>query len=336
MIKRIAIVLATGILVLVVFLMTLWAVTAIYYSNLPTPFLRVFGGVLFPLIAIFIFWRIRPIRKGLLGFGVLWFVVLLWWLWIPPSNQRNWQPDVAVLPSATINGNQITVHNIRNCDYRSTTDFTVAHYDKTFDLSKLEGADLFLCYWGPTAIAHTIMSFCFEGDQILAISIETRKEVGEDYSAVKGFFKQYELIYVVGDERDLVRLRTNFRGEDVYLYRLNAKPELVRSVLLDYLDTINGLTQKPEWYNALTLNCTTAIRGHTQPYAHGHLSWKMIVNGYLDTLLYERKTIDTRLPFEQVKSLSKIHDKAKNAGNSPDFSTRVREGVPNPRQPAGN
>lgn len=323
-----------GCLALGMVIVTAWAMAAIFYSNLPTPFLRKLVMIVYVMLSIWALVKIRPFQKAIGVFWLLFGIIWVWWMLIPPSNDRPWQPDVAVLPSATINGNQITVQSIRNCDYRSTTDFMVSHYDKTFDLSKLEGADLYLCFWGPTTIAHTIMSFVFEGDQALAISIETRKEIGEDYSAVKGFFKQYELIYVVGDERDLIRLRTNFRGEDVYLYRLAAKPEMVRSVLLDYLATINGLTQKPEWYNALTLNCTTAIRGHTQPYAHGRFSWKMIVNGYLDTLLYERGAIDTRLPFEQIKSLCKINDKAKNAGNSPDFSTRIREGLPNPRHPA--
>jgi len=329
--KRIAIVLARGILAFVSLLLTLWAVAAIYYSNLPMPFLRVLGAALFPLIAIFMFWRIRPFRKGLLGFGAMWVAVLVWWLLIPPSNQRNWQPDVTVLPSFTIDGDKITAHNIRNCAYRTTTDFDVSVYDKSYDLSKLQGADLFICYWGPTKIAHTIMSFVFEGDQTLCISIETRKEVGEDYSAVKGFFKQFELYYVVGDERDLIRLRTNFRGEDVYLYRLTAKPELVRSVLLDYIASINRLNQKPQWYNALTQNCSTAIRGHAQPYTHGRFSWKIILNGYLDTLLYERKSIDTTMPFEQIKAASRINEKALKAGNSDDFSIQIRQGLPNPR-----
>jgi hypothetical protein len=321
-----------GGLALLMVIVTAWAMTAIFYSNLPTLFLRKLFMVLYAVISILALAKIRPFRKAIMVFWLLFGIVWVWWMLIPPSNDRNWQPDLAVLPSATIESDKITVHNIRYCDYRSTTDFTVSHYDKTFDLSKLEGVDLFLCYWGPKAIAHTIMSFVFEGDQTLAISIETRKEIGEDYSAIQGFFKQFELLYVVADERDLIRLRTNFRGEDVYLYRLNAKPEMVRSVLLDYLGTINGLTQKPEWYNALTQNCTTAIRGHTKPYAHGRFSWKLIANGYLDTLLYERKTIDTSLPFEELKSRSRINEKSQNAGTGPDYSARIREGLPNPRR----
>lgn len=320
-----------GCIALVMAIMGLWAIGAITYSNLPTHWIRIACTVLFLAIAAAAFYRVRPFYKAALLFGILWCVVLIYWLWIPPSNSRNWQPDVAVLPSAQIDGSTVTIRNIRNCDYRTPTDYTVSYYDKIFDLDKLEGADMFICFWGPKRIAHTIMSFCFEGGNYLCISIETRKEVGEDYSAIKGFFKQYELIYIVADERDLIRLRTNFRGEDVYLYRLTADTGLVRSVFLDYLKTINQITQEPQWYNALTQNCTTAIRGHTAPYTHGRLSWKMILNGRLDTLLYERKAIDTSMPFETVKSLSRINDKALNPGDSNDFSDRIRAGLPCPR-----
>jgi hypothetical protein len=127
----------------------------------------------------------------------------------------------------------------------------------------------------------------------------------------------------------LIRLRTNFRKETVYLYRLTAKPELVREVLLDYFKSVNQLNQQPEWYNALTQNCTTAIRGHTAPYAHGKISWKFIANGYLDTLLYQRKAIDTSLPFEQIKTISRINERALKADNGSDFSVVIREDLPN-------
>lgn len=307
-----------------------WASAAIYYSSLPWGWLRTTGAVVFPLFSIGIFCLVRPFRRAAFIFITGFLAVLIWWLWIPPSNTRNWQPDVAVLPTAVIDGNTLTVRNIRNCDYRSEKDYTVSYYDKTFDLSQLQGADLYIIYWGSPLIAHTIMSFCFQNNQYLCISIETRKEAGEDYSAIKGFFKQYELFYVVGDERDLIRLRTNYRKETVYLYRLAAKSDLVRQVLLDYLRTVNQLNDRPEWYNALTQNCTTAARGHTAPYAHGKMSWKIIANGYLDTLLYERRAIDTSMPFEQIKAASCINEKALKAGESPDFSVLIREGLPTP------
>jgi hypothetical protein len=330
-VNRIARFILKAIFAVVAVIMVLWSIGAIYYSNLPGHSLRSGAAIAFPVVCFLIFFSIRSYRKAVLVFLAVFGVVLVYWLLIPPSNNRDWQPDVKILPSVQIDGNMITVRNIRNCDYRSETDYTVSYYDKTFDLSKLQGADLFICFWGPTLIAHTIMSFDFDNGQYLCISIETRKEKGEDYSAVKGFFKQFELIYIVADERDLIRLRTNFRKETVYLYRLTAKPSLVREVLLDYLKSVDKLNSHPEWYNALTENCTTAIRGHTAPYAHGKMSWKIIANGYLDTLLYERKAIDTNMPFDQLKALSQISGKALKAGNGDDFSVKIREGLPNPR-----
>jgi len=257
--------------------------------------------------------------------------VLLWWLSIPPSQNRDWQPDVAELPYATFAGDAVTIHNIRNNDYRSETDYTVRYYDKTFDLSKLRTADLFISFWDSPYIAHTIMSFGFGGNDYVAISIETRKSKDEDYSAVKGFFKQYELIYVVSDERDVVRLRTNYRGEDVYLYRFKAQPELVRAVFLDYFNYINHLKEQPEWYNALTHNCTTAIRGHVVPHTVNTPrlpNWKLLVNGYLDERLYETKVIDQSLPFPELKARSHINERAKAAYDAPDFSQKIRDGLP--------
>src|SRR5262249_22068000 len=185
------------------------------------------------------------------------------------------------------------------------------------DLSKLRTADLFISFWGSPYIAHTIMSFGFGGDDYVAISIETRKSKDEEYSAIKGFFKQYELIYVVSDEHDVVRLRTNYRGEAVSRSRLKARPERVRSVFLDYFTYINHLKEQPEWYNALTHNCTTAIRGHVVPHAVTRRwpSWKLLVNGYLDGRLYETGAIDRILPFADLKARSRITERANAAGD---------------------
>ena len=308
--------------------MTAWATAAVHYSNLPTRSLRMIASGLFPCIVIAILWRVHPFRRAFLFFLIPFGVVLAWWLLIPSSNDRHWQPDVTVLCHAEINGDTITIHNIRNFDYRSKNNYTPRYYDKTFSLSQLQTADLYIVFWGPTLMAHTMMSFGFGDQGYLCISIETRKEVGEGYSAIKGFFKQYELIYIVADERDLVRLRTNYKNEDVYLYRLKANPHLMQEVFLDYFKPINRLAQEPEWYNALTHNCTTTIRGHTAPYAHGKMSWKFLANGYLDTLLYERKVIDTSLPFEQMKAISHINKRAVSVDAEQDFSQRIRQGLP--------
>jgi hypothetical protein len=308
-----------------------WATVAIFYSNLPA-FIRPWIAGVFALGSLFVLIG-KYTRRTRMGFVVAFTLVLTWWLFIPPSNNRNWQPDMATLAWADIRGDQVTIHNIRNNDYRTETDFTVGHYDKTFDLAKLKGVDLFLVYWGSPKIAHTMMSFNFEGQGNVCFSIETRKEVGEEYSTIKGFFRQYEIIYVVADERDLVRLRTNYRekgkGEDVYLYRLTASPEIVQKVFLSYLEEVNRLKEQPQWYNALTDNCTTSIRQHTMPYnPNSRLDWRLIVNGYVDEMLYERKTIITSLPFAEFKKQSYINPKVQAADKDPAFSQLIRVGLP--------
>src|SRR5262249_8213252 len=223
---------------------------------------------------------------------------------------------------------EIFVHNIRNCDYRTETDFDVHYYDKKLDLSKLKTADLYLVFWG-LPVAHTMMSFGFVGGDYLCFSIETRQEKSEDYSAIKGFFKQYELTYIIADERDLVRLRTNYRkDENAYLYRLKADPGLVRNVFIDYLRSANSLKDKPEWYNAATSNCTTNIRGHSAPYTHQRFRWQVLVKGYLDKMLYDDGTVDRSLPFEELKQRCYINPKAKAADKDPAFSQRIRVGIP--------
>ena len=185
---------------------------------------RSFGRVVCAaVLALWVLVKRRWFAAGLTAGGFA--LVLAWWFTLQPSNERDWQPDVAVLPYADINGNQVTLHNIRNCDYRTETDFDVQYYDKTFDLDKLRTADLYMVYWGSPHMAHTMVSFGFEGGDYVCFSIETRKQKGQGYSAIKGLFRQFELIYIVGDERDLVRLRTNYRqGEEVYLFRLTGSP----------------------------------------------------------------------------------------------------------------
>jgi hypothetical protein len=306
-----------------------WTALAIYLWPEASPTARTALTLGWVAGSLAVLWVVRPPRRAAALVLAAFAVVLLWWLGIPPSNGRDWQPDVAVLPGAAIDGDRVTVRGIRNNDYRSETDYTVRHYDRTFDLRGLRSLDLFLVYWGSPAIAHTILSWGFDNGDYLAISIETRKEKGEDYSAVRGFFKQYELTYVVADERDVVRLRTNYRGEDVYLYRLQGRLPRARFMLLSYLRTVDRLREHPEWYNAATHNCTTTIRGHGVPGAAGTVwSWKFLLNGYIDTLLYDRGLLDRRLPFAELKARSYINPRARAAGDAPDFSARIREGLP--------
>jgi hypothetical protein len=275
----------------------------------------------------------RGVRFALPVFAVALLAIGLWWSGLRPSNERDWQPEVARLAYATIDGDLVTVHNIRNFDYRTETDFTPAYYVRTYDLNKLDSADLVAVYWMGPAIAHLLISFGF-GDDHLAVSIEARKEKGEGYSSAKGFFRQYELYYVVADERDVIRVRTNYRRdppEDVYVYPLRGPRENIRRLFLEYVRKMNALREQPEFYNTLTTNCTTAILMNTRVNP-GSLpfSWKVLLSGYTPAYVYEAGRMDQSLPFEELKRRSLVNAAAQAADQAPDFSRRIRAALPRP------
>jgi len=282
------------------------------------------GGILIGILR-------RQMALSLLPFGIACIALFIWWSNVTPSNDRDWQRDVALLPSAEVNGNLITLRNVRNFRYRSETDFSPDWYDKTVDLRDLKSLDLIAVYWMGDAIAHTILSFNF-GDDPIAISIEIRKEKGEAFSALAGFFRRYELTYVVADERDLIQLRTTYRQnpkEDVYLYRLKARPERVRALFIQYMAKINELRDQPEFYNTATTNCTTNIVTHIEAIQPNvPLSWKMLASGYFPDLVYERGGLDQSLSFKELRRKSLINDRAITAKGSDDFSHRIRSGLP--------
>ncbi|MGA9856079.1 MAG: DUF4105 domain-containing protein [Gammaproteobacteria bacterium] len=312
-----------------------WGVLALYFFDHASHDLRTTLAVLFALISLLALigfvmprWRWRMF----LGYLALFALLLYAWNSLTPSNTGDWQTDVAVLPYAVINGDLITVHNIRDFDYRTDTDYTPGYYDKTFDMKNLAGVDLIAVYWMGPAIAHIFLSFDFQNDQHLAISIETRKHKGQGYSTLQGFFRQYPIYYVVADERDVIRLRTNFRkdpSEDVYLYRINGSVENGRRLFLAYMHKINTLRDKPEWYNTLTTNCTTAIwmLNRINP-GHPSFSWKILASGYVPEYLYAIGRLDTNLPFAHLRRLALINARAQAADDSADFSQLIRVGVP--------
>ena len=271
-------------------------------------------------------WRVLAIYAavcaGLLG----------WWSALQPSNERDWQTDVAKLAFATIDGDKVTLHNIRNFDYRSEFDYTPHYYDKTFRLSELEGVDVVAVYWMGPAVAHIFLSFAFAGDQHLAVSIETRKENDESYSTLKGFFRQYELYYVVADERDVIRLRTNYRHnpvEDVYVYRAAGPRENAINLFMNYVNEINRLNREPTFYNTLTTNCTTNIWFNTLTNRnHLPFNWKILVSGYLPELLYEHGRLATRgLDMAALQTHVHVNARAQAADDSADFSRLIRTPV---------
>lgn len=315
--------------------MTVWGALALHYSDLQVNALRDTLCVAFGLSGLFALCALgmRRWRWRVLGaFAILFAGLLTWWSQIEPSNSRDWKTEVAVLPYVTFDGDRIVVHNIRNFHYRSEKDFTPAYYDGTFDLRDLESVDLIASYWAGPDIAHIFLSFGFGPDEHLAISIERRDERDEGYSAIKGLFRQYELIYLVADERDVIRLRTNIRSEppeDVYMYRLQGSIESARRLLLAYLREINDLHERPEFYNTLTTNCTGNIWLHARVNpGHPPYSWKILLSGHVPEYLHEQGRLDTRLPFAELKRRSQLNAAARSADDAADFSRRIRVGLP--------
>lgn len=307
-----------------------WSVLAIFYSDLVFRTPLAGAAAVTGVLSFFFLSGKKPAFVILLIFGT----VLCWWLNLAPSNDRDWQPDVAVLPWAEVRGGDVLLHNIRSAEYRTRADYTVRHYDESVSLKDLSGVDLFVVYWGTPLIAHTMLSFRFGEDRYVCFSIEARKTRDKQYSAVRSFFRQYELAVVMGDERDLVRLRTNFRHEEVYLYHLAFNASVARNVFLEYVRIMNELRRQPQWYNALFNNCTTAIRALARPYTRdAALDWRMVVNGKVDELAYERAMLDTRVPFARLKALSRINDRAWSCPRE-DFSRCIREGLPDHGHPA--
>ncbi len=309
---------------------TVWGSAALWFDGPASRLLAALLAAAYALATLAALLMVRPMRRAYGGALVLFAVLLGWWLGIGPSNDRNWQPEVARLAYADINGDLVTVHNIRNFDYRSETDYTPAWYDKTYDLRQLEGVDIVASYWMGPDIAHVFVSFAFAGGNHLAMSIETRTEKGEGYDTIKGFFRQYELYYVVADERDAIGLRTNFRRdppEDVYVYRVKGSPEALQKFFLSYLSQINALKDQPQFYNTLTTNCTTNIwfNSLVNP-EHLRLSWKIFASGHVPELLHEQGRLeDDGLPFAELAQRAHINARAQAAGISADFSRRIRQ-----------
>ena len=309
-------------------LLIAWATLAIYYSNLPWAWLRLGLAVAFAAFAIWALWLSRQ-RRMSVAFIALYLGVVAWWIAIPPSHDREWRPEVAVMPRAVIDGDRVRITGVRNFDYRTRNDFTVRYEGREVLLSHLTGVDFYVSYWSEGLVGHTFLSFIFDNAPPLSISIETRPEVGEGFNPIASLFKQFELIYVVGDERDIVGVRTNHRLETVYLYRLNASPDKVRELLLVYLERINELADRPEFYHLLSNSCTiNIIRYLNAAGRKGRFDIRHLFNGLIDSYLYHSGRVDTTLPFDELRRRSLINEAAQAAADAPDFSQRIRASVP--------
>ena len=328
-------ILASAILVIAIMLAMAWGGFALWFRLPGSGWVRAAAAAAFfttGMVAIAgILMRRRQI--AILTFGAVLGAVLLWWSTIRPLAVADWAPDVSRQVTGRQDGDTLVLTNVRNFEWRSDTDFTERWETRTYDLSKLRTLDLFMSYWAGPQMAHVILSFGFDGGDRLAWSIEVRRQQGGEYSPVADTFKTSPLVIIAADERDVVRVRSNVRHEDVQLYRLATPPTEARRLLEEYVEDANNLAGAPQFYNSLTTNCTTAVVKMSRAAgADLPLDWRFIVNGYLPGYLYSRSVLDTELPFDEVKALSHIDDRAQAAAVSAEFSRLIRVGVPSPRR----
>ncbi len=306
-----------------------WAVLALHYR------LPLAAPVWAAASAAVAWWMWRgAVWPAILAYVLGFMLLLLWWGRIAASDQRDWADDVARHLQSQVRGNVVTLANVRNFDWRSDDDFTPRWETRQVDLERLRSVDLALSYWMGPAIAHTLVSFGFDDGQQIVFSIEIRKERGEQYSAVAGFFKQYELSLVAADERDVLRVRTNVRGEDVYLYRVQMAPAAMRALFLAYLAESDALARAPRFYNTLTGNCTTIVYAMAQRIVGGlPLDWRLLASGYLPEYLRDAGALTPGYALEALRAGGRITQRAQAADGDAGFSGAIRRGVPGMGQP---
>ena len=312
-----------------------WAVMALHYQlplSQPWKALAGIAWAAFALTSVVLAWR-GSAARAILSYGIAFALLLGWWARIEPSDTRIWADDVSRHLQATRQGDILTLTNVRNFDWRTDTDYTPRWETRSYDLARLRSVDMAVSYWMGPAVAHTLVSFGFDngkgGTEQLVFSIEIRKEKGEEFSAVAGFFKRFELSLIAADERDILRVRTNVRGEDVFIYRVKMAPEAMRALLLAYVQEADELRRAPRFYDTLFANCTTIVYEMAQRIVGGlPLDWRLLASGYLPEYLRDVDGLAPGYDLETLRAAGRITLRAQAADADPQFSTAIRRGVP--------
>jgi len=320
-----------GALLVVLFACAVWATLAIYYSNLPWASARTALAAAF---AAFSIWSLALAQRRwtLATFAVLFLAVVVWEYLIPPSNDRAWRAEVARTPRAIVSGDHVRVTDVRDFSYRSANDFNATYIDRDVQLSHLTSVDLFISYWGTDdgPVAHTFLSFNFDNAEPLSISIEARPEEGEGYAPVASIFKQFELIYVVGEERDLVGSRVTHRREAVYLYPIRTNADGARRLFLVYMQRINQLADHAEWYSLFKSNCTLNIIRYARVAGWSSTGFNIrhLLNGWVDRYLYDDGVLDTGAPFRELRARARVREGVRQGEGAVEYSRRIRQDAP--------
>lgn len=332
MIARLLSIAGRIVLVLAAALATLWGTLALWYRLPLGEFGRYAVPAMWLILAFLALAGLLAARWRLaLPFVAAFAALLVWWATIQPTGKGDWADDVSRQFTATMEGSTARLTNVRDFEWRSDSDFTPRWDDRSYDLDTITGVDLFASYWAGPAIAHTMLSFGFADGRHLVFSVEVRRRKGEVYSAISGFFKNDEFVVIAADERDVIRVRSNVRGEDVQLFRLRTGRAEAKELFLYLLSEANDLAAKPRFYNTATTNCTTVPFHLARRLDPGlPLDWRVLVSGYLPDYLYDIGALSHQVPLGELRKLGSIDARAKAAGDSPDFSTLIRVGVPGP------
>jgi hypothetical protein len=312
-------------------LLAAWVAAAIGFQGPGGPLGRAVLVGLWTVLAVMLvagLWRGHA-TAALSGFALIFCAALLWWHGLKPSNERPWADDVARAGTWEVHGSSATLSGVRNFDWRTVDDYTPRWETRSYDLDRLESLDLITSYWSGPAIAHVLISFGFGDGQQLVFSVEIRRERGEKFNEIGGFFKEFELSIIAADERDIIRLRTNVRGEDDYLYRIRLPRQDIRALFLAYVQQMNDLARRPRFYNTITVNCTTLVY-HMVERIVGRLpfSYGLVLSGYLPRYVYSIGGLDTRYTLEQLRTFGRITERARQADRRADFSQEIRHGIP--------
>jgi hypothetical protein len=308
-----------------------WGALALWYQASVRPLLKGLSAGLWVVFgcAVLVWLCGGRAQIALAVYTIAFLGLMRWWHGLQPSNELMWADDVARITTGGVTGNVVTLQNVRNFEWRTASDYTQRWETRSYELDRIDSVDMIMSYWTGRMIAHMLISFGFDDGRYVAFSVEIRREKHQSFSEIGGFFKEFELSIIAADERDVVRVRTNVRGEDDYLYRLAMPAAAMRSLFLGYVEQANSLARTPRFYNTISVNCTTLVY-HMMKHITGGLpmSYRVLLSGYMPEYMYSIGHLDSRYSLKELRAFGRITERARMADHSANFSADIRRGVP--------